>query len=311
MTDPTGQDPADLGATGNSPATGNGPAPAGNGPAAPGADRDEQLVIAAFAAFRAERLGSFHPPPVDQVYAAATRHQRARRYRTGIAAAAALVLVLGTGALFTLVGSDQPRPSAGLGESASTTPDPSPPASLSPEPPTGGNHGGDTGKPTAGSGAVDVLDATIAMPELGGCPGGVLHFTDGVATDEGGFVWRLSADVMHKDLDGTAGVESITRVTAGGQSAVVAIRGTKASELKAMGYVVVPAQDETITWLAVSTDGTITVGIADPSSGDEQRRTYRWAASAEAFTQVGGPTGFPDPDPSGSDSPSPTPSDGG
>src|SRR5919198_5297860 len=112
---------------------------------------DEQRVIDAFADFRAEHRAGFQPPPVEQVYAAARRQQLASRYRTAVAAAAALFLVLGTGALLNLVGSDQPHPSSGLRATASEAPSPSPPVSLSPKPPPSDHPTGHTMKPPMGS----------------------------------------------------------------------------------------------------------------------------------------------------------------
>lgn len=277
----------------------------------------EARVAAAFAALRDYHRNAMPPPAVESVFVAARQQQRRRHYIAGLAAAAALTLAVGTGALLNFT--DAPNgPTAGT-RSAEPTPSVSPsPSEASPSPSASKKRGGSKST-TKNPRRVDLRNATVQLPQMAtraSCPGGELRFSGGDATDAAGCVWRIaSGGVRYANLDGAAGDEMVTTIQAGEPnseftSAVIGLRPPVGGVVKPMGYVVTGENSgQHVTSLSASGDGLITVGLADsshdPASPQHQTRSYRWTGSA--FSQVDGPSAFPPP--GGSDPTEPEPSD--
>ncbi|MGH3657042.1 MAG: hypothetical protein ACRDUA_10300 [Micromonosporaceae bacterium] len=274
--------------------------------------RDERLVADAFAAFRDSNRSSFPTPPIERVYAQARRQQHQRRYRSGIAAAAALVLLVAVTVLFNLVGSDQGQPTADGTPAASEPPAGSatPSRPHSPDP-SDGTKRPEQRNPLHPRGN-DLANATIELAPINGCGGGALQFSEGHANDAGGCGWQIGyAAPRYPNLDRTGRPEIVTTVSAGGGTGVVALQVPPRGALTTMGYVVVGEPGtQTVESISVSDDGLIRVGLSDSTydTGSPQRQTrgYRWAASAQAFVQVEGPTSFPSPEPDPSQPPAST-----
>lgn len=276
-------------------------------------DRDARVVIDAFAAFRDANRETFPAPPVAWVFATARRRQRVDRYRGWLATAAAvlpaILLVLGSTTLLNMAGGDEPRRAGGATAAYSTTPTDSPQASGSRTPgPETSTRGREPTGPRAGS-RLNLSNATIELPPAGGCPGGVLDFSGGQATDPGGCGWQIGTWlVSYANLDGIPGQEIVTRFVAGATSGVVALRppGQNAPmrTVRTMGYVMTADSDAlSLDWIGVSPYGLVTVGLSDSSAGGtvQQTREYRWAPSAQAFVRVDlppePPATDPEPDP--------------
>lgn len=283
-------------------------------------EEPDSRVTAAFSAFRDAHRNTVATPAVESVFATA-RQQRQRHYVAGMAAAASLVLVVGAGVALTSLGgnADQTKPADRPPRAAgSVSPSPS---DAPPSPTTGKKDGGATSKPS-GPRQLDLRNATVQVPPMStrdSCPGGELDFDDGSATDSAGCLWRIAAgSVKYANLDGASGEEIVTTLDAGEPNTeftsgviglrVPAGRGT----VQAMGYVVTGENSaQFIDSISASRNGVITVGIGDisddPREPRRQDRSYRWSGSG--FTQVGGPTAFPEPggepsDPAPSGSPS-------
>ena len=280
----------------------------------------EARVGAAFAAFRDVHRTAVSTPAVESVFIAARQQQRRRHYVAGLAAAAALALAVGTGALLNL--GDAPNGTTAGTRSAEPTPSASPsPSEASPSPSPSKKSGGSTAT-SKNPRRIDLRNATVQVPVMATrdtCPGGELRFSDGDATDSAGCVWRIAAlGVRYANLDGVAGEEMVTTLQAGEPNSeftggVVGLKAPVGGVVKPMGYVVTGKNSaQYIDSLTAASDGLITVGISDSSDSPEdprhQTRSYRWTGAG--FTQVDGPTEFPEPggdptEPEPSDSPSP------
>lgn len=279
----------------------------------PGPIEDSRVVANAFAAFREVNRDEFTPPPVEWVYATARRRQQLNRQHGWLATAAAvlpaMLLLLGSTALLSMAGGDERRHAGGHRATVEATLPGSPGASGSrpPEPSTS-PRGRETTGPRGGP-SVNLASATIDLPGVAGCSGGVLAFTAGHAKDLGGCAWQIGGwPARHANLDGVAGDEIVTRFTAGGTSGVVALRPPVADAqprvVRTMGYVMtVDPAGPPIAWVSVAPGGLITVALSGGGDGAaQQSRSYRWAPSAQAFVLVDVPT-----EPPVTEEPSPLP----
>ncbi len=281
----------------------NGPAPI----------EDDRVVASAFATFREVNRDAFAPPPVEWVYATAGRRQQLNRQRGWLATAAAvlpaMLLLLGSTTLLSMAGDDERRPAGSDRATVDATPPGSPQASGSHHPGPGTSpRNRETTRPRGGI-SVDLSSATIDLPGVAGCSGGVLVFTAGRAKDLGGCAWQVGGwPARRANLDGVAGEEIVTRFTAGATSGVVALRppvtDAQPRIVRTMGYVMTadPAGPP-IAWVSVASSGLITVALSGGGDGAaQQSRNYRWDPSAQAFVLVDVPT-----EPPPTEMPSPLP----
>jgi hypothetical protein len=279
-----------------------------------GDDRDARTVADAFAAFRDINREAFSAPPVEWVFATARRRQRVERYRGWLATAAAvlpaILLALGSTTLLNFAGGDEPRRAEStddVAEAPSTSPSYAP-TSPTPQPGTGTRSRQPT-KPHGGT-WFDLANATVDLPPVAGCSGGLLTLSAGWASDAGGCAWQVGIWRSHyANLDGVPGQEIVTRFTAGGTPGVVALRPAgRNATVWTMGYVMTAADTGglSVDWIGVSLDGLVTVGLSDGSGGTaQQTRSYRWEPSAQTFVLVGEPAKPPGPEPE----PEPVPTD--
>jgi hypothetical protein len=290
------------------------------GPGSSGNDRDLRIVTDAFAAFRETSRDAFPPPPVASVYATAHRRQRLTRRRGWLATAAAvlpaILLLLGSTTLLSMAGGDDRRPTGNGRATVDATVPGSPQASGSRSPGPGTSTRSRQPTRPRGGIQVDLASATINLPAVAGCPGGVLAFAAGRATDPAGCGWQVGIwPARYANLDGVAGQETVTRFTAGATSGVVALRppaaGTRPRVVQTMGYVMTADPGvESVAWVEISSSGLITVGLSggDAAGTSQQGQSYRWDPSAQAFLLLNVPTQPPDTDPPGSVPPDPQPS---
>lgn len=280
----------------------------------------ERIVTGAFAAFRETQRSAISPKNLDEVYAGATAQRRRRAYLSGLAAAAALALVVGTAALLSGVGTTDHTPSADDSPTVEVSASPSP---SDDKPPRSPGEKPTKASPDAPRGirAIDLRNATISVAALGdtGCAGGALTFEGGAANDDG-CVWRIAhGSVRYANLDGVAGEEAVTTIGAGPPNseytdAVIALRATADGDIETLGYVYVADNSaQTIQAFSIGGSGAVTVQIRDtswdPQQPQTQDRTFQWGGGG--FAQIGGPTAFPSPDPSPSKPPEPSSSPSG
>lgn len=264
----------------------------------PGPIEDDRVVANAFAAFREVNRDTFAPPPVEWVYATVGRRQQLNRQRGWLATAAAvlpaMLLLLGSTTLLSMAGGDERRPTGSDQATVDATLPGSPQASGSRSPgPSTSPRGRETTRPRGGT-SINLAGATIDLPGVAGCPGGVLVFTAGRAKDLGGCAWQVGGwPARPANLDGVAGEEIVTRFTAGATSGVVALRppapDSQPRIVQTMGYVMTtdPA-GPSIAWVNVASSGVITVGLSGSDAATFQ--SYRWDPSAQAFVLIDVPT---------------------
>ncbi len=249
-----------------------------------------------------------------------------RRRALAVGAAAALVLVITSVAVWAVLRARHPSTPAAAGTSAV----PSVSSTASPAPSTGGPSGSPKASaspkvrqrcgvssavavPPGGFALKELCDATLtvpAWPNRPDCPSGPVHFTNGSHFIRSSFFLSLGArnlasdaDIAYADVDRDGRSETLLLLSCGGEqwiSQVIALRRTAAGTAATLGQVV--ATDGAITRLMTvdgNPDGTVRVEVADWNGGlgddgslaQRQWRTYRW--DGHQFRQVVGPTSFP------------------
>jgi len=245
-------------------------------------------IADAFEGFRGDALPTFSPPGPDAVRVTVRRRQRNKAIAV---AACAIVALAGVGiALANVRGSsDDLQPAPAPSVTPSTTPSTN--ASTTPSgTPSSGGTGIDVG-------AVTWRNGTIPIPAGEGCPGGVVNVSGGEAR-AGGYTYRVldgGATPAYGDLDGDGTKDAVIPVACGNAGELgqyLAGIGSKGKELRPLGMIA--AENWGVVFSSYQVSGGVVVATVKETLTETPRtqvRRYQW--NGRRFTQVGGPTTFP------------------